>query len=85
MDLPAIHRGLKVVMREEELRSRARFPFGKEAQLAFALHAVPCNGGLVSLLEIFGIVDAFCIIASFIVYNIQWTCTGCLRNKTRFM
>ena len=48
MDRPAIRRGLKVVMREEKLKSRARFPFGKEAQLAFALHAVLCSGGLVS-------------------------------------
>lgn len=48
MDRPAIRRGLKVVMCEEELRLRARFPFGKEAQLTFALHAVLCNGGLVS-------------------------------------
>lgn len=81
MDLPAMRRGLEVVMREEELRSRARFPFGKEAQLAFALHTVLCNGGLVFLLEISGIVGAFCITASFIIYNIQWVCTGCLRNK----
>lgn len=48
MDRPAIRRGLKVVMREEKLKSRARFPFGKEAQLAFALHVVLCSGGLVS-------------------------------------